>query len=291
MKDRNPDNSLIITSLHNNICRVFCLCAMLLMVGCTGNNQSDKPSETLREVRKEYNEGLKYDQAWQFRLAELYYGKVYRTLKGNPEEDLWLYGESGFRYAHLLSCRGDLEEAVAVLSEILTRAEENDEFPEAQLATLLTKMAYCQRELNQYDAAKQNYAKAYEVRVKEFGGVCKGNINMVILCNCAFLSTFEMGEYNDAAQWLSRADAELEAFVPHGDSSITEEYRGLHSLYHVRLLQATGRTAEASTTYAAIPRSRILTPIGSAVAADYLMAAGRYAEAADMYATIDTAFG
>ena len=272
------------------IYRVFCLCALLFLAGCTGN-EPGKPSETLKEARREYNEGLKYDQEWQFRLAELYYGKVYRTMKENPGEDWWLYGEAGFRYAHMLSCRGDLEEAVAVLGDVLTQAQGNDEFPEAQLATLLTKMAYCQRELNQYDAAKQNYAKAYEVRVKELGGECTGNINMVVLCNCAFLSTFKMGEWDDAAQWLSRADAELEAFVSHGDSSITEEYRGLHSLYQVRLLQATGHPAEAAATYAAIPRSRILTPMGSAVAAEYLMAAGRYAEAADMYATIDTTFG
>lgn len=286
MSDGSPMKTVML-----RVYRVFCLCAVLLfLAGCTGNEQG-KPSETLKEARKEYNEGLKYDQAWQFRLAELYYGKVYRTMKENPEEDLWLYGEAGFRYAHLLSCRGDLEGAVAVLGDVLTQAQGNDEFPAAQLATLLTKMAYCQRELNQYDAAKQNYAKAYAVRVKEFGGECTGNINMVVLCNCAFLSTFEMGEYDDAAQWLCRADAEFEAFVPNGDSAIIEEYRGQQALYHVRLLQAMGRTAEAAAAYAAIPDSRRLTPMNSFVAVEYLMAAGRYSEAADLYATIDTTFG
>lgn len=272
------------------IYRLFCLCALMFLAGCTGNEQG-KPSETLKEARKEYNEGLKYDQVWQFRLAELYYGKVYRMMKENPEEDLWLYGEAAFRYAHMLSSRGDLEGAVAVLGDVLTQAQGNDEFPAAQLATLLTKMAYCQRELNQYDAAKQNYAKAYAVRVKEFGGECTGNINMVVLCNCAFLSTFKMGEWDDAALWLRRADAEFEAFVPNGDSAIIEEYRGQQALYHVRLLQAMGRTAEAAAAYAAIPDSRRLTPMNSFVAVEYLMAAGRYSEAADMYAIIDTAFG
>ena len=105
--------------IHTLHWRTLCLCALLFLVGCT-ENEPGKPSETLKEARKEYNEGIKYDQAWQFRLAELYYGKVYRTMKENPEEDLWLYGEAGFRYAHLLSCRGDLERAVTVLSEILT---------------------------------------------------------------------------------------------------------------------------------------------------------------------------
>lgn len=225
------------------------------------------------------------------RLAELYYGKAYETMKENPAEDWWLYAEAGFRYAHMLSNRGDLELAVAVLGEILARAQGNDEFPAAQLSTLLTKMAYCQRKLNQFDAAKQTYAKAYEARVKELGGECTGNINMVILCDCVFLSTFEMGEYADAEQWLCRADAELEAFVPHGDLALIEEYRGLHALYRVRLLQATGHATEAAAVYATIPRSRLLTPMGSIMAAEYLMAAERYDEAADMYAAIDTAFG
>ncbi len=268
---------------------VFCICAMLILTGCTGH-KDDEPSASLKEARLDYNRGLEYDQAWQFRLAEVYYGKVYRTMKENPAEDWWLYGEAGFRYAHLLSERGDLEGAVAVLGEVLARAQENEEFPAAQLATLLTKMAYCQRELNQFDAAKQTYDKAYKVRVKELGGECTGNINMVVLCDCAFLSIFEMGEYDEAALWLQRADAELEAFLPQGDSALIENYSGLHALYHVRLLQASGHPEEASALYANIPRNRLLTPMGATTAAEYLMAASRYDEAADLYTTFDTTF-
>lgn len=269
---------------------MFCLCALLLLAGC-GGRDADKPSESLREAIIDYNQGLEYDQAWQFRLAELYYGKVYQTMKENPEEDWELYGDAGFRYAHMLSSRGDLEGAVAVLGEILSRAQGNDEFPAAQLSTLLTKMAYCQRKLNQFDAAKQTYDKAYEVRVKELGGECTGNINMVVLCDCAFLSIFEMGDYDEAAEWLRRADAELEAFIPQGDTALVEEYLGQQALYHVRLLQATGRFEEASTLYASVPPSRLLFPMNSFVAVEYLMSAGRYSEAADLYAAIDTTFG
>lgn len=268
---------------------IFCICTVLLLAGCTWQ-ETIKPSESLKEARQDYNRGLEYDQAWQFRLAEVYYGKVYRTMKENPAEDWWLYGEAGFRYAHLLSQRGDLEGAVAVLGEVLARAQEDEGFPAAQLSTLLTKMAYCQRKLNQFDAAKQTYDKAYMVRVKELGGACTGNINMVILCDCAFLSIFEMGEYNEAALWLHRADAELEAFLPQGDSALIENYSGLHTLYHVRLLQASGRPEEASALYANIPRNRLLTPMGVTTAAEYLMAADRYDEAADLYTTFDTTF-
>jgi len=50
------------------------------------------------------------------------------------------------------------------------------------------------------------------------------------------LSLLEMGEYDEAAQWLHRADDEFEAFVPRGDSAIVEEYQGLQALYHVGLL-------------------------------------------------------
>ena len=269
---------------------VFCICAVLILMGCTGH-EADKPSASLKEARKDYNQGLEYDQAWQFRLAEFYYGKVYQTMKEIPEESWWLYGEAGFRYAHMLSSRGDLEGAVAVLGEVLTRAQGNEEFPAEQLSTLLTKMAYCQRKLNQFDAAKQTYDKAYEVRVKELGGECTGNINMVVLCDCAFLSIFEMGDYDDAALWLRRADAELEAFIPQCDSTLVEEYLGQQSLYHVRLLQASGHPAEAASAYAAIPDSRLFTPMNSFIAVEYLMDAGRYSEAADLYATIDTTFG
>lgn len=268
---------------------LLCLCVMLLLAGC-GGRDADKPSQTLKEARLEYNQGLEYDQAWQFRLAELYYGKVYRTMKENPEEDWWLYGEAGFRYAHLLSERGDLAGAVAVLGEILERVEGNDEFPSAQRSTLLSKMAYCQRKLKQYDAAKQTYAKAYEARIKDVGSEGKGIFDLVVLSDCIFLALFEMECYEDAAQWLSRADAEFAFYEQHGDSALVEEYRGLQALYHVQLLQATGYPTEAAAMYANIPRSRLLNPMGSTTAAEYLMVAGRYGEAADLYADIDTKF-
>ena len=191
----------------------------------------------------------------------------------------------------MLSSRGDMENAAPVLGDALAQAQGHEDFPDAQHAILLTKMAYCQKKLNQYDASKQSYDKAYKIRIKELGGECTGNINMVVLCDCAFISIFEMGEYDDAAMWLRRADAELEAFIPHGDSAIAEEYRGQQTLYHVRLLQATGHPAEAAAAFAALPRRSILSPMNSHVAAQYLMDAGRYSEAADLYATIDTTFG
>lgn len=272
------------------LCILFCLSAVLLFAGCTGHEESE-PSEALKETRLDYNRGMEYDQAWQFRLAELYYGKVYRAMKENPEEDWWLYGEAGFRYAHLLTTRGDLEGAVGVLGEMMERTEGNEEFPAAQYSTVLSKMAYCQRKLNQFDAAKQTYAKAYEARVKAVGGEGNGVFDLVILSDCVFLAFFEMEEYDEAARWLDRADTEFRLYEPHGDSAVLEEYRGLQVLYRVRLLQATGHTAEAAATYAAIPYNRLLTPMGSTMAAEYLMAAGRYDEAADMYATVDTTFG
>ena len=205
--------------------------------------------------------------------------------------DWELYGEAGFRYAHLLSERGNLEGAVAVLGEVLTRAQGNDEFPAEWLSTLLTKMAYCQRKLNQFDAAKQTYAKAYEVRLKAVGGEGYGVFDLVVMSDCIVLAFFEMGDYDEAERWLSRADAEFAVYEQHGDSVLIEEYRGLHELYHVRLLQATGRPTEAATMYTAIPPNHLLTPMNSFVAVEYLMAAGRYDEAADLYATIDTTFG
>jgi AraC-like DNA-binding protein len=269
---------------------VLFLCAMLFLAGCTRQGAGEQ-SESLKEAYEDYSEGIAYDQAWQFRLAELYYGKVYRSLKDNPAEDWWLYGESAFRYAHMLSSRGDMGNAVAVLGDALAQAQDNEDFPDAQHAILLTKMAYCQKKLNHCDASRQSYDKAYKIRVKELGGECTGNINMVVLCDCAFISIFEMGEYADAAMWLRRADAELEAFIPHGDSATSEEYRGQQTLYRVRLLQATGHPAEAAATFAALPERSILSPMNSHVAVQYLMDARRYGEAADLYATIDTAFG
>lgn len=278
--------------MKNNLSLLVSRLSLLILLALTGCARHDagKPSENLSCARHDYNQGITHDQAWQMRLAELYYGRAYRAMKENPAEDWWLYGEAAFRYSHMLTNRGDIESAVAVLGDVLTQAQENGAFPAAQLSTLLTKMAYCQRKLGQFDAAKETYAKAYDARIKAVGGEGKGIFDLVVMCDCIYLSFFEMGEYNEARQWLDRADAEFSVYRQHGDSAIINEYSGLQPLYRVRLLQATGHHSEAAAAYDAIPNNLILTPIGSNQASEYLMAAGRYGEAADLYATIDTAF-
>ena len=51
-----------------------------------------------------------------------------------------------------------------------------------------------------------------------------------------------------------------------------------------------GHAAEAAATYAAIPRSRLMEPLGYREAADYLMAAGRYNEATKWFERIDSTY-
>ena len=224
------------------------------------------------------------------RLAEHHYGKAYETLKADPAQDWHLYGAAGYRYACLLAGRGDMEGATALLSSILEQTQGVAAFPDAERSALLTQMALCQIELKQYDAAKLSLGKAYEQCVKSAGGEGKGTFNLVTTGDCGVVSFLEMGDCGEAERWLRRSDAELAAYSQHGDPAMVEEYRGLHAIFHARLLLATGHAAQAAALYDAIPRQRLLTPLGSDYAAQYLMDAGRYDEAAAMYTYYDTAF-
>ena len=269
---------------------------MLTVAGCTGKQTDDGEagmSEAARMARHNLEVGMEYDsERHQMRLAELYYRKSYETLKDEPSQSWPVYAAAGYRYAYLLIRRGDMEGALAIVSDMLKKAENNERFPEAPKAHLLSLMAECQLHLAMPEAAKRTFEQAYEHQQNVLGDRENGDFNLAVMCTNIFLSFFEMGDYNEAAKWLSRYEEELRACERFGvgDSLINHEHKGLLALYKAQYLQATGQDVDASAVYAAIPRSHLVNPSCIETAAAYLMAAGRYAEAADMYARLDTTF-
>jgi len=300
---------------------VSLLMAVLALTGCTGC--SDTPDDTQAKAAwAQYDEARKardtdrslalidsmeaagtvsapwadclrafvYDEAWQMRLAELYYKRAYEALADNPAQDWALYGDAGYRYACMMSQRGDVEGSLAVATAILARAEGNSDFPTIQEASLLQLLAGCQVHQDLQDEARLSYLKAYSIMEEAYGREGSHTFSKLIMClntSSFFLGT---GDYDEAAAWLARCEEALHTYEQQGDSALTEEYRGHLALSRAALLQATGHAAEAAAVYDAIPARRISTPVALSAAADYLMAAGRYSEAADMYARFDTTF-
>lgn len=113
---------------------------------------------------------------------------------------------------------------------------------------------------------------------------------MAMMCSNIFSSFFENADYDEAAKWLGRYEAELLACerLGVGDSRLIEEQKGSLALYKAQYLQATGHAGEAAAVYAAIPRSQITSGENIQDAIGYLMAAGRYDEAAYWYEQSDS---
>ncbi len=280
--------------------KLLIICVLLALVGCTGSKKSDDKPEWLVQADRDYNQALDYDRHWQVRLAEMYYRKAYEALKKANEDGLFpqdddgqsfswfLYGDAGYRYAVMRYRRGDTEGAIAVMSDILAR-----DIRDYERSALLQLMGECQLLLKQYDAARENYANAFETRERWYqDGKDDCPINMMVTCFAIYNSFMEYGEYDEAAQWLERMEKELSVYEQRPDASprIIEEYKGYVTMNRARLLLATGHASEANAVYNAIPASRIFTPLGITWAAIWLSDAGRYGEAADMYARLDTTY-
>ena len=280
--------------------KILIICAVMALVGCTGNHKTDQRPEWLVQADEDYNQALDYDGKWQVRLAEMYYRKAYEALKKANEEGLFpqdvegqsfswfLYGDAGYRYAVMLYRRGDTEGAIAVMSDILVR-----DIRDYERSALLSLMGECQLHLGQQDAAKESYAKAYEASLRSYNnnnGVDR--FNMLVNCFSIYISFMEYGEYNEAAHWLDRMEREFAEYeqMPDASPQIIEEYKGHLALSRARLLLAMGHAREANAVYDAIPASRIFTPLAISCAAIWLSEAGRYGESADMYARLDTTY-
>ena len=244
----NADCLLVSNNLLHSL---LLLCAVLVILGCTGKQVGDS-EEKMTEVQwtaRHYRDlGLEYDNQHQMRLAELYYRKSYEILKDEPSQDWLVYGEAGYRYACMLYQCGDTEGALAVINEILDKAEGQNHFPATIRSGLLSLMAQCQLHLAMPEAAKQTFAKAYQNELTVLGGEEKGDFNLAIMCSNIFYSLFEIGEYDEAGKWLGRYEEELLACekLGVGDSALIEEQKGSIALYKARYLQATGRMGGAA---------------------------------------------
>lgn len=279
--------------------KILIICVLMALVGCTGSPKTDQCPEWVVQADKDYKQAVDYDGQWQVRLAEMYYRKAYEALKKANEDGLFppaddqsyswfLYGDAGYRYAVMLYRRGDTEGAIGLMSDILAH-----DIRDVERSSILQLMGECQLLLEQHDAARESYTKAFEVRSRwQQDGKDDCPINMMVTCFAIYNSFMEFGEYEEAAQWLERMEKELSVYEQKTDASprIIEEYRGYVAMNRARLLLATGHAHEANAVYDAIPASRIFTPLGITWAAIWLSEAGRYGESADMYARLDTTY-
>ena len=239
--------------------------------------------------RANHLRGLVYDQGWQMKIAEQFYKKSYQGYASDPSQDWGTYADAGYRWACLRFRRGDTEGATSVITELLHQAKENEAFPKVQESALLMLMADIHLELHQYDEAKLTGQKAYEV-IEQYIDNGNGRELDVVWASMNISHIYHTsGDTEGAMLWLDRCSQGL-AHAKQGDSLIIEEWKGRVALKRALCQIESGHVAEAAATYAAIPRSRLMEPIGYREAADYLMAAGRYDEAAEWYERIDSTY-
>ena len=302
---------------------ILILCALLTMVASCTHSSETKDDEKAKAAWQRYHEaydaknlnrvlavidsmemekmvstpkadhlrGLVYDQGWQMKIAEQFYKKSYQGYASDPSQDWGSYTDAGYRWAYLRFRRGDTEGALNVVTELLHQAKENEAFPKDQETALLMLMAEIQLQLHQYDEALLTGQKVYEaIEQKAENG---NGRELDVAWGCINISDiyYKTGDTEGAMAWLDRcAQALTLAKQEQGDSLINEEWKGHVALKQALYLLESGHTNGAQATYDAIPRSRLMEPIGYREAADYLMAAGRYDEAADWYERIDSTY-
>ena len=300
---------------------ILILCALLTMVASCTHSSETKDDEKAKAAWQRYYEaydaknlnralavidsmetekmvstpkadhlrGLVYDQGWQMKIAEQFYKKSYQGYASDPSQDWGSYTDAGYRWACLRSRRGDTEGALKVITGLLQQAKENEAFPKNQESALLMLIAEIQLQLHQYDEARLTGQKVYETIEQKAKNGNQSELDMAWACINISDIHHKTGDTEGAMAWLDRC-AQALTLAKQGDSLMIEEWKGHVALKRALFLLETGHAAEAKTTFAAIPRSRLMEPIGYREAADYLMAAGRYDEAADWYERIDSTY-
>lgn len=302
---------------------IFLSCAVLALMSscthCTGTKDDEKAKAVWQRYREAYDaknlnralavidsmeteqivstpradhlRGLVYDQGWQMKIAEHFYKKSYQGYASHPSQDWDTYSDAGYRWACLRFRRGDTEGALSIITELLNQAKGNEAFPKNQESALLMLLADIQLQLHQFHEAQLTGQKAYEAEQQNAKHQSRTGWSTAWACMSISTIHHTSGDIEGALAWLDRCAQGLAlAEQEHDDSLLIEEWKGHVALRRALLLQESGHAAEASATYAAIPRSRLMEPNAYTEAADYLMAAGRYGEAAYWYEQIDSTY-
>ena len=241
--------------------------------------------------RANYLRAIAYDRAWLMQLAEHYFKSAYEGFSTDPSQSWYDYTDAGYRWACLRASRGDTEGALDITSKLLMQADGNKAFPIGVKSALLMLLAEKQVELHQYDEARRNCQLAYQAQLQATSKNASERVNLAIACMSISVNYFNMGDIDQAQQWLLQCEQELNRYEQGGpDSMFIEEWKGHIALKRAFYLYKTGRPTEAAATFAAVPRSRIFNPSGYLEAADYLMAAGRYNEAVHWYEQLDSTY-
>ena len=260
-----------------------------MVASCT--HSSKTKDDVSSSAMADYQRGLAYDQGWQMKIAEHYYQKAYQGFAQNPAQDWCHYADAGYRWAYLRFRRGDTEGAMNITTGLLQQAKENEAFPKDQESALLMLMAEIQLQLHQYDEARLTGQKVYEAIEQKAENGNQSELDIAWACINISDIHHTSGDAEGAVAWLDRcAQALTLAKQEQGDSLVIEEWKGHVALKRALCQIELGHAAEAAATFAAIPRSRLMEPIGYREAADYLMAAGRYDEAAEWYERIDSTY-
>ncbi len=261
----------------------------LAFAACASYGNEDELNEEIAIARAYRDLGVQYDTIWQERLAEYYYKKAFETYTA-PSHDWDGYADAGYRYAYFMGLRGDMDGAVSVVTEILSKAGEHGNFHNASKADLLCLLAEFQLGLGLTAEARENYNNAYLAKLKAVEFKEEDYFNTMVLCINIFYSYFDTKDYNEAQNWLRRSEDVFHKYEQDGERRFIEEYKCHFALLNALLLQVTGHAGEAANAYASADLRNLRGPWNNTEITDYLMAAGRYAEAADVYSKIDSSF-
>ena len=232
------------------------------------------------------------DMCWQVGLARYYYSKVFMSYS-KPIENWDGYVDAGYRLSVMRKEQHDYEGALGVSTQLIMEAEQEPRFPKIMHAFLFTNVADCQLELLQYDEARRNYLKGYNI-MKQLVDEADGKSNQG---NLLFMTTgvcgayLEMEDTTEASIWLQRTEEALADYISEGgDAALIEEYKG-----HIGIAKASfefmkGNTAKANAIFNAIPDNQIQVPRSVSEASKFLIHAGRYADAVNRFAWLDSLY-
>jgi len=268
---------------------VILACVVTCLDGCSKKDTKKEPDEIVAMANADHKLAIEYDLSWQMRLAEHYYKKAYDALV-DPSMDWFCYSDAGYRYAYLLYRRGEVSQAMDVVSSLLQKSEHNKDFPMGLKIALHILMAEIQIDLRMPENAEKSFERAYKEERRLVQKKGDDPFNLLVVCCDVYVYYFSTENYSRALTWLNRVEDELHEYEQEGDSLLIEEYRGRLALYKATYMQRTGQPAKAAAIYASIPRSQFNNVTSYKEAAEYLMEAGRFEEAADMYDSLDSIF-
>jgi serine phosphatase RsbU (regulator of sigma subunit) len=278
IRDKHVD-SLILWARHiNNVDSVYAVVDSLERI------------KEIGPIRADFERGNINYKTGHIRNGDIYWEKALDAEVQGEKEERYYY-RCATLLANKLQSRHDFEGALRISLSALEKMKKSAVGNPMDIGIQYGDIGICQLKMSRYDEAAKSFEESFKYfnQAVEIDTTALSCQNAIIISSNTTLFCIDSHLYEQALQWISRAESFLEIYkkLPKNDAEVCDRQYARICSFKARTYLGLGQRDKAEYYFAAYQNSESYKKGIEHAPGEYQLASGRYAEAVESYADIE----